>query len=277
MVNEVIASQSDTWSKIAEWHLVLPPSRPSLYHLRFFTEHLKTANVARPIAILGSTPELRDLVMRLGFRLVYVFDKNRKVYEHMTDLRASSSPEVFVDGDWLDTLSSFRHEFGVVLSDLTSGNLPYDRRPSFYTNIAQCLATDGIFIDKLLFHDRAKPKVEALLAKYETFPINLLYVNYFSCELFFCSELLNNDFTVDASAFYDALRPQCKTPVLSRFLDEAPHVTPPGTRWYYGRSWDKLEPSYERLLETVTEKREESTSPYFRNLRLRVSRPKRDK
>jgi hypothetical protein len=244
--------------------------------LQFFAQHLQAVDLCRPVAVLGSTPEFRDLLATLGFSTVYVLDKNPEVYSSLTALRASSSSELFVKGDWLDTLPSFQGEFAAILSDLTSGNIPYEQQHDFYAAISAALATDGIFIDKLLIHQDTKPEVKSLLAKFDKYPVNLLYTNYFSCELFFCSDLLNCDFTVDASAFYDILRPLCDTPTLARFLLETPHITPPGTKWYYGKSWTTLRGSYERLLEPVFDIAEEPASPYCHNLRLRVTRARRN-
>ena len=52
----------DAWDRMTSWELVLPPSRPSQQHLDWFRKHLGELQQDDPIAILGSTPELRDLL-----------------------------------------------------------------------------------------------------------------------------------------------------------------------------------------------------------------------
>src|SRR5437763_12065759 len=151
---------TDTWSKIVEWHLVLPPSRPSAYHLAFFAKHLGGMDKHRPVAVLGSTPEFRDLLAKLHFSQIYVFDKSRTVYDRMNELKVFADRELFVEGHWLDTLPTFKNQFAAVLSDLTSGNIPYDQREEFYASISNTLAPDGMFVDKLLIHGDAKPTVK---------------------------------------------------------------------------------------------------------------------
>ena len=66
----------DAWDRIESWELVLPPSRPSQQHLDWFRKHLGKLRTDEPIAILGSTPELRDLLALLGFRNINVLERN---------------------------------------------------------------------------------------------------------------------------------------------------------------------------------------------------------
>ena len=62
----------DAWDQMESWELVLPPSRPSRQHLDWFRGQVSEFPSDVPIAILGSTPELRDMLASLGFFNVYV-------------------------------------------------------------------------------------------------------------------------------------------------------------------------------------------------------------
>ena len=64
------------WDRIADWHLVLPPSRPDVLELRRIRAVIDKLERGTSIGILGSTPEFRDLVAEMGFVNVFVFDKN---------------------------------------------------------------------------------------------------------------------------------------------------------------------------------------------------------
>lgn len=262
----------NTWRKIHQWHLVLPPSRPSLYHLGIIKGELDAINKNLPVAVLGATPEYRDLLFQSGFKDIYIFDKNRYVYSQMSRLRCWTSPEKLVYGNWLETLPKYPDYFGLILSDLTSGNIPYDHQPTFYASIASALCRDGLFIDKVLTHQGPKRKLTDLITKYSNLPLNLLYVNYFSCEFLFCSELLDIKQIVDSSLFYGILQKRFKEGPLIKFLAESPKITPYETFWYYGKDWKEISKWYFDRIELVKVYEEEASSPYYGNLKIIVGK-----
>ena len=196
----------DAWDRMESWELVLPPSRPSREHLAWFREQLTHLHPEDPIAILGSTPELCDLLALQGFCDVYVLERNLPFFDQMKQLRVTPPNETLLEGDWMHTLRLCDGRFAAVLSDLTSGNVPYSAQDDFYLLIAQSLRPGGIFCDKLLSHPIPHEHLEDLLAKYETAPLNLDTLNRFNCEVFFCSDLLTRFGRVDTSEFYSHLR-----------------------------------------------------------------------
>lgn len=252
----------------------MPPSRPSAAHLRAVADAIADVPRDRPVAVLGSTPEFRDLLTRRGFSRVYVIDKSHIAFHRMTALRASTGPETFVHDDWLTALPNFSHEFSCILSDLTSGNIPYDLHSHFYDAIAGALTSDGIFVDKVLTHLSHKRRLTDLLPKYDSLPLNLLYINHFSCEFLFASELLNINHTVDTSRFYDILSTHCTTPALRGFLLHCPKITPRGCLWYYGKPWDEVSKPYTSALSILRTTDDDAHSPYHGNLKLILSRPR---
>ena len=258
----------DTWEMMVDWRLVLPPSRPSASQLVRWGERLRELERNVPVAILGSTPELRDLLCELGFKDVVLFERNLKFLKAMTALRVTDSVEKVVEGDWLQTLTQAKNTFGAVLSDLTSGNIPYHGRREFYRAVEGMLARGGVFLDKVLTHGDELRPVTRLLDRYASLPVNLLYVNYFSCEVLFCSDLLKVNETVDSSAFYAELDRICVSPRLRAFATQARLITPEQCVWWYGRSWTRLEPNYCPALIRERVDEDESTSPYAGNLKF---------
>ena len=125
------------WDKVTKWTKVLPPSRPSREHMDWFRKHLQTRKLEGRIGILGSTPELRDLAGKLGFRRVDVLDRDMEVCARMTKLRTGNSEEDLVEGEWRETLAARRGKYNALMSDLTGGNIPYDERDEFYKMIAR--------------------------------------------------------------------------------------------------------------------------------------------
>ncbi|MFC0242621.1 hypothetical protein [Rhodopseudomonas telluris] len=197
-----------------------------------------------PVAVLGSTPEFRDLLCDCGFRNVFVIDKNQEFHERMNHMRIFRNEEVFVCGDWIDVLGSYEAMFSLVLSDLTSGNVAYCDRARFYELIDGSLSRGGWFIDKVLTNERKLISIEHIEAYYADSPINLQSANRFSCEAIFCSELQLENEMIDTSEIYRRLEVRLPGRRFMALCELAKRVTPPGCRWYYGRPWGMLSGSY---------------------------------
>jgi hypothetical protein len=179
----------DSWDLMKNWRQLIPPSRPSSEQLAYLVLFASKFDKSRPVAVLGSTMEFRDLLYELGFQNIFVFDRNEWFYENSSIERIYKNKEVFVHGDWLETLQAHPTKFELIVSDLTSGNIPYEQRKKFYFDIENGLVEGGHFFDKVLTH-QSFLSVKSLIEKYERMPVNNLSVNYFSCEFLFCSELL---------------------------------------------------------------------------------------
>src|SRR5947209_11148502 len=108
------------------------------------------------------------------------------------------------------------------------------------------------------------------MIKYSDLPVNLIYINYFSCEFLFCSELLDLKQMVDSSLFYSILEQKFENSTLRKFLTESPKITPFGTMWYYGREWFEISEYYYQHLEQIRIFEEELSSPYYPNLKIIV-------
>lgn len=234
------------WKNMDQWFTVLPPSRPTDAELFRIESFLSNYNRNDPIAILGSTPEFRELLYRLGFKHRYIFDRSIDFYYRMSNLMPASAynGEYFVFGDWINSLREFHHFFQAVLSDLTMGNIKYEDRKAFYSSISDSLIANGVFIDKVLAFDFNVPTLNELFEKYERLPINLRTINDFSSEVLFCSELVTKSNIVDSTSFYSIIR-QGNYSEKIKYLSEAAHmITPEGFVWYYGIKWDKLKDDY---------------------------------
>lgn len=257
------------WDQFETWNLVLPPSRPSARELDIIRSRLAPKiTLSTRAAVLGSTPEFRDLLHQLGVLNIYVFDSSRKFHEAMNGIRIFSNKDTFIEGDWLDSLPRFPDAFDIILSDLTSGNVPYDKRERFYDLIAGSLVWGGLFYDKVLTHSKELVEVAYIYDKYSRKPINLLHVNEFSCEALFCSELLLDNHIVDSSRFYDLLTNGTSDKVVHAFARWAELITPRGCVWYYGKEWCDLRSSYCSQLTLVATHDDEIGSPYFGRVRL---------
>lgn len=258
----------DQWDLMTDWHLVLPPSRPSATQLVRIRSQIDSFPKNKPIAILGSTPEFRDLVHECGFSQIYVLDKNATFYRSMCTARVYRNAEQFVEGDWFNTLGTFRGKFSVILSDLTSGNISYESRKTFYDLITDALCEGGLFLDKVLTHSSPHLSLEEIIRKYSQLPLNLLHINYFSCEALFCSELLDRRLLVDSSFSYSMLDEVVKNERVRRFVQKSKLITPPGCVWWYGRRWEELSADYCSRLSLLEAQEDDPGSPYLGRLKF---------
>jgi len=229
------------WSKTSDWDLVLPPSRPNDFQLGLIRNMLLRYDLSTiRVGILGSTPEFRDLLCELNIKTIVVFDKSIDFYKKMSDYRIYDNQEIFVNGNWLDTLSQYSGYFDVLLSDLTAGNIPYDERKKFHTLIANSLKNSGVFIDKCLTNENGLLSLEEIERKYNNLSTNLVNVNNFSCEAIFCSELQKENGIIDTTKIYEKLRNKfMNNKRILKFIELAHFITPENCVWYYGK--DKID------------------------------------
>lgn len=261
-----------TWEIIRSWHNVLPPSRPSERELRWLARLItRTAPDKPSIAILGSTPEFRDIAFELNAK-VYVFEQSIDTFKYMSSLRRYKNEDVLIEGNWFNTIYDFPSTFDFVLSDLTSGNLPYESRAGFYRSIAKSLKPNGLFYDKVLTHSSEFLSSENLLARYRRKPLNILTANRFSCEFLFCSDLLTTNYLVDSSAFYDLAYKFDSSPSMRALIALSELVTPRGCSWYYGRQWHDLVEAYSTPLNIIRTFEDVPVSPYFKRVKLILSK-----
>ena len=233
-----------SWDQMLSWEFVLPPSRPNEFQITRIREYCREIPRDSKVAILGSTVEFRDLMYEVGFRNIYVLDISQKYYEYSNRSRIYQYPDQLIRGDWLTTLADHQSKFSLVLSDLTSGNIPYGSREKFYTLVEQCLTPNGIFCDKVLTHNSELLELDTLIHKYSMMPLNWLYANWFNCEVLFCSDLIRKNKLVDTSSFYSEIMTRGTNLRINKFIEKVKQITPEGFIWYYGKSWDDLKGSY---------------------------------
>jgi hypothetical protein len=266
-----LLTMADDWGLFTTtWQHVLPPSRPDVWQLAIIKKKLD--KIAAPkAAVLGATIEFRDLLFELNISDVCIFENNAEFFRSVSQYRKYANVEKIIWGDWLDTLPAYENEFDVILSDLTSGNIPYKNRSYFYQIIAKGLKPGGIFIDRILIKPIPFIPIEKLVDKYSDTVINKSTVNNFNCEVVFCSSLIgNNSNTVDTSACYEYLL-SLEIPRIAEFVKECYLITPPDCIWWYSLDWGNEKAIYEDSLKIVSEYDEPPTSAYFKRAKLFIS------
>jgi len=248
------------WAMMSNWDRVLPPSRPDIDELDRIVSHIRLYQPVRA-AVLGSTPEFCDLLVRLGVETT-VLDRNFEFHTRSLRWRAWPGYVDLVLGDWLDSLPTLSGKFDLLLSDLTSGNIPYDDRERFYEAVGSALAPGGHFFDKVLTNEAPLTTLAYIEQKYSRLPLNLRTTNDFSCEAVFCSEIQLAAEVVDTTQTYARLMRDIPTRSMEAFVREAQRITPSGNLWYYGRDWPALEKGYCRSLKLIEKNRVNVGGPY---------------
>lgn len=262
------------WDFEHEWELLLPPSRPAQYQLDIIREILNSISKEAPIGVLGSTPEYRDLLASNDFHNIYVFDDNISFYKGSDKYRAYNNPEKLIHGSWTEMLDDFADHFHLILSDLTSGNVPYERHEKFYNKISNSLVEGGKFVDKILKNDAPPQDLDDLDNRYRQKQVNLRTLNNFHNEYFFTSELTFQHGIVDVDQFYSILNDRFENPVLRKLLEENDRLAPSGSVWYYGRPWKRVRSDYFNSLDLTSEVPEPENSPFQERASVLISEPK---
>jgi len=131
-----------------QWKYIAEPFRPSSEELKCYEDHLNTANNKKRILLLGSTPELRDLLARYyHVSKIYLCDFSWKMLEGMTQevKIADSEKEIWIKADWMD-IPFPQSFFDIIIGDLVFMQFPPDQIGSFLKKISGLLSEGGIFI-----------------------------------------------------------------------------------------------------------------------------------
>lgn len=255
-----------TWDNIStNWQYVLPPSRPNDSELKRIKEFICDYSINEPVAVLGSTIEYRDLLYSMGFKKVYVFEKNISFHNSLNSWKIyPNDNEIIIEGDWIDTIPQYCSFFNFCLSDLTMGNISYDNRKTFYSSISNSLKFGGIFLDKVLTNEIPLITIDQIYNKYNNLTVNLKSINDFSCEALFCSTMLN-DGIVNTSDIYMKLNKLfINNHRLLKFVEKAHLITPENCIWYYGKPWNELKDEYFSFFARSISFDDIADSPYYK-------------
>jgi SAM-dependent methyltransferase len=215
------------------------------------------------VAVLGSTPEYLDLVTQWGAREIYCLEASSAFHAAMEPLRRYPGSETVVEGDWLETLPSWRGVFDLILSDFTLGNVEYDEQPRLLSLIADSLTPDGRLIDRILTYRRPCYRYRDLARRFRSRPANLVTLNDFNAMWLFCGERVHAEQVVDASATYSWAARNYPQAEIGWLVDNCARLSPRGSRWYYGKEWGVISRWYRQHLDIIAETPEPRLSAYY--------------
>lgn len=150
-MNHSTGAAAAAWRDIVpRWQRYGPPARPSAQDIARLRERMRRLlppeggpAPAAQVLVLGSTPEIRDMLARLEGVFVTLIDRVLPMMQAMTEMMTVDPPEeVWIRGDWL-TAPLPAGYFDVVLSDLVLGNLAPDDQRRLIARVRDVLKPSG--------------------------------------------------------------------------------------------------------------------------------------
>lgn len=131
-----------------------PPGRPSKEAIRAYRKHsqivFRAIKTRKPrVLVLGSTPELRDLMFELGAETTIADLHEEMVYGLKGIMKhKSQATERVLLGEWSE-IKLPQNYFDVIVADVALANVPYARQELFLHNMQKALSPRGRFIQRM--------------------------------------------------------------------------------------------------------------------------------
>ena len=137
------------------WRQTVSPVRPSEGDIKIYERFLKEKGNVKRILILGSTPELREMVARETDATIYVADESFSMLAGMLKFAPHVDPlkEKWIKDDWL-VLPLPAKFFDVILGDVVLHQVAPKREHAFLQHMLFLLQDEGVFITRLFFLDK---------------------------------------------------------------------------------------------------------------------------
>lgn len=151
-MNKDLKATSLPWKQIAcMWvNYFTVPSRISPQELDQYKKWMKKKNTNKKhlkALVLGATPEIRDALFDLGYK-VYSIDINRDMFLAMHELLKDKNPnEILITENWLDN-SLENNFFDVIAGDAILPNIPWSQRSNLLSIIKKLLKPNGVFLTR---------------------------------------------------------------------------------------------------------------------------------
>ncbi|MFH1470851.1 MAG: hypothetical protein ABIF01_03820 [Candidatus Micrarchaeota archaeon] len=131
-----------------------PPIRPTNFECVIYRQEMKAFSKDSKILMMGSTPEIRDIVSHLGLSLVVV-DESEKNYSDMKGLMGCSErKETFIKKKWEEM--GFDGEFDLALGDAVLSVIPSESARKVIENVNKALKTGGKWIVRVMLYSNGE-------------------------------------------------------------------------------------------------------------------------
>ena len=172
MITDTSMTASTSWNNYLAmtWDKYLPPIRPYDSELNYFKrvvqEYISRKNSLPSVLILGSTPELRDVVYGFGIQPTVV-DYDKDNYKAMSLLLKSQGNDTFFEMNWLDLNTLVVGQFDYIFSEAAFNVLGHADALKLYQICHSLLNRGGQLVAKQWIRFcNEKPCVEDLIDQY---------------------------------------------------------------------------------------------------------------
>ena len=163
----------------SEWAFLAPPVRPSKEDLSFYAQTVQERpEKAIKVLILGSTPELREIIAVRGYthNKVYIADLS---YRHLIEdavlgEHIDTDKENWLKENWLE-LPFTENYFDIILGDLVLQQMRPEQERAFLGCMQRILKKEGIFITRAHFlaEECREGNVQSIVDEIEKLPISI--------------------------------------------------------------------------------------------------------
>jgi hypothetical protein len=168
-VHEDPSGQAGEWGRKAQLILATgeaphfaPDADMLALQQRRVVAHIAAGNSGRTALVLGATPELADLALREGLRVISA-DSSAGMFEAAARRRELSNParETRIVGDWLAMNTVADGSIDIVLGDASLNNLPHRQMPAMLDEIARVTHVGSLVsLRQIVLPDAAVPEYE---------------------------------------------------------------------------------------------------------------------
>ena len=166
------------------WKNFRPPVRPSRAELDCFEKFLKIMIKSRgtniKVLILGSTPELRNLVSSKNLT-VYVCDYNRKNFEALKLLKKNEGKEILINQDWRRLKSNVK--FDMIFAEASLNVVSKKDMELVFRSVRDHLNKGGLFVAKTWVQTK-KQSVEKITETYRKKYQQLYFYDAMAADLY---------------------------------------------------------------------------------------------
>lgn len=144
--NPIWQKKEEWWYNV--WKKVEPPFCPSKGEVIFYEKAVKKILKRKnpKVLVLGSTPEIRDLLAKYKNLEVYIIDADVPVYRAMTRLmKRKNKQEKLVIGDWLK-MPFKKDTFDLSLNHGAFSVIKLKNHQRFYQNLKKVIKKDGYIV-----------------------------------------------------------------------------------------------------------------------------------
>ncbi|MFA5051286.1 MAG: class I SAM-dependent methyltransferase [Patescibacteria group bacterium] len=232
----------EAWKKFVEtWAKLTSPGRPSSGEIKIYEKFaqpiLKKKSIQ--ILVLGSTPEIRDMLAKYKNAQITLIDLNFEMTFAMTSLmrkKQAAKNETWLRSNWL-TAPLPKNYFDLIFGDFVICNVPFKFQPQFLNNIKEWLKPNGFFITRCDGYKAEYKKISSqqFCDIFTDKPVNQKTVNLFwEVGIYFLGKA-DKDKMIQPKIFYQQINKYLKNhpnQKISAILRKGGILYPLNTNWH---------------------------------------------